>query len=120
MHITPLTTYDFASMYSYVRLRSHWSEIKHGAAAEELKSSLRVGMASVAAHSVASGASRESESCALLVELAANEMKVRPVMTDSPGMSSLRALRKVMLINDHPQAFHGNGVNGSVTTTSIP
>lgn len=55
--------------------RSHWSEIKHGAAAEELKSSLRVGMASVAAHSVASGASRESESCALLVELAANEMK---------------------------------------------
>lgn len=55
--------------------RSHWDEIKHGAAAEERRRALRAGMAAAAAQAAAGEAAREAESCALLVELAAGETR---------------------------------------------
>ena len=55
---------------------AHWDEIRHGAGAEVRKRALRAKVAEVAVQSGASEAAREAESCALLVELAANEMKV--------------------------------------------
>ena len=67
-----------------------WDEIKHGTAAEDRKRAFRAGMASVATHSVASLAARESESRALIVELAAIEMKVRSLSLSAISISLLQ------------------------------
>ena len=60
---------------SFTTLRSHWDEIKHGAAAEERRRALRAGTAAVAAQAAAGDAAREAEACTLLVELAAGETR---------------------------------------------